>query len=88
MFCCISSNFAFGGRSVTLFMDHGTMSCLMFKLLKATPPPRKVKERMRQMSVPCVVNSAQPSQVVVSAKSIIVMNVLMPTLVGKRSFIS
>ena len=28
--CCISCNFAFGGRSATLLMDHGMMSCLMF----------------------------------------------------------
>ena len=32
VFCCISCNFAFGDRSVTLFMDHGTMSRLMFGL--------------------------------------------------------
>ena len=25
VFCCISRIFAFGGRSVTLFVDHGTM---------------------------------------------------------------
>ena len=30
VFCCISRNFAFGGRSVTLLMDHGTMSRVMF----------------------------------------------------------
>ena len=26
VFCCVSRSFAFGGRSVTLLMDHGTMS--------------------------------------------------------------
>ena len=26
VFCCILRNIAFGGRSVALFMDHGTMS--------------------------------------------------------------
>ena len=36
MFCCISCHFAFGGRSVTLVMDHGTMFRLMFALIKAT----------------------------------------------------
>ena len=30
VFCCISCNFAFGGRSVTLLMDHETISRLMF----------------------------------------------------------
>jgi hypothetical protein len=47
-----------------------------------------MKERMRQMCVPCVVRSAPPSQVVVSARNIVVINVLMPTLVGKTLFIS
>ena len=68
-------------------MDHGTMPRLMFGLVKATRPPRKMKERMRQMCAPCVVRSAPPSQVVVSARNIIVMNVLMPKLVGKRLFV-
>ena len=88
VFCCISRNFAFGGRSVTLLMDHGTMSRLIFGLIKATQPPRKMKERMRQMCVPWVVRSAPPSQLVVSAKSILVRNVLVPTLVGNKLFIS
>ena len=44
--------------------------------------------RMRQMHVHCVVRSAPPLQLVVSARSIIVMNVLMPTLVGTKLFIS
>ena len=60
----------------------------MFGLIKAIRPPRKMKERMRQMCVPCVVRSSPPSQVAVSARSIIVMNVLMPTLVVKRLFVS
>ena len=84
----VSRNFAFGGRSVTLLMDHGTMSHLMFGLIKATRLPRKMKQRMGPMCVPCVVKSAPPSQVVVSARNILVMNVLMPTLEGKRLFIS
>ena len=88
VFCCISRNFAFGGRSVTLLMDRGTMSHLMFGLIKATRPPRKMRERMRQMCVPCVVRRAPPSQVVVSARSIIVMNVSMPTIVGNNMSIS
>ena len=67
-FCCISRNFAFRGRSVTFVMDHGTMSCIMFGLIKATRPPCKMKERMRQMCVSCVVRSVPPSQLVVSAK--------------------
>ena len=69
-------------------MDHGTMSRLMFGLIKATHPPHKMRERMRQMCVCCVVKSALQSQLVVSAKSIIVMNLLMPTLVGNKLFIS
>ena len=52
LFCCISRNFAFGGRSITHLMGHGTMS-LMFGLIKATQPPRIMRERMRQMCV-CV----------------------------------
>ena len=48
--------------------------------------PRKMKERMRQMCLPCVVRSAPPSQLVVSARSIIVINVLMPTCVGNKLF--
>ena len=87
MFCCISRNFAFGDKSVTLLLGHGTMSCLMFGLIKATQPPRKMRERMR-LCVHCVVKSAPPSQFVVSARSIIVTNVMMPTLVGNKLFIS
>ena len=34
-------------------MDHGTMSRLMFGLIKATRPPRKMKERIRQMCALC-----------------------------------
>ena len=37
--------------------------------------------------MPCVVRSVPPSQVVVSARSIIVMNVLMLTVVGSKLFI-
>ena len=58
VFCCISRNFAFRGRSITLLMDHGTTSRLIFGQIKATRPPRQMKERMRQMCVPCVVRSA------------------------------
>ena len=39
------------GRSVTLIMDHGTMSRLMFGLIKATRPPRKMKEREGEADV-------------------------------------
>ena len=88
VFCCIAHNFAFGGRSVTLLMGHGTMSRLMSGLIKATQPPRKMRERMRQMCVRCVVISAPPSLFVVSAGSIIVMDVFMPTLVGNKLFVS
>ena len=45
--CCISRNFAFGGRSVTLLMDHGTMSRLPFGLIKEIHPPCKMRESMR-----------------------------------------
>ena len=47
VFCRISRNFAFGGRSVTLLMDCGSMSLLMFGLMKATQPARRMRERMR-----------------------------------------
>ena len=51
------------------------MPCLMFGLIfgliKATQPPRKMRERMRQRCVLCVIKSAPPSQFVVSAQSII-----------------
>ena len=87
MFCCISRNFAFGGRSVTLLMDYGTMSRVMFGLIKTTQRPRKRSERMRQRCVLCVVKSAPPSRFVVSARSIIVLNVLMPTFVGIILFV-
>ena len=40
------------------------------------------------MCVPCVVRSVPLSQLVVSARCIIVMNVLMSTLVGNKLFIS
>ena len=92
VFCCISRNFAFGGKSVTLFMRHGTMPRLMFGLIKATRLPRKMRERMGQMCVCRVVRSAPPSQFVVSAKSIIggpiVTNLLMPTHMGNKLFVS
>ena len=70
-------------RSVTLLMDHGTMSRLMFGLIKATQPPCKMRERMRQMCVPAVVRSTLPSQLVASAKSIIVMNAQTNCLLAK-----
>ena len=59
VFCCISRNCASGGRSVTHLMDHGTMSRLMFGLIKATWPPRKMRERMRQMCVCLVLSKAK-----------------------------
>ena len=43
---------------------------------------------MRQMCVLCVVRSAPLSQIVVSARSIVVMNVLMPSLIGDKVFIN
>ena len=85
--CCISRNFAFGGRFATLFMDRGTMSRLMFGLIKATQLPRKMRERMRQRFVLCVVKSTPPSQFVVSARSINVLKVLTPILVGIILFV-
>ena len=42
---------------------------------------------MRQKCVCCVVTSVPPSQVVVSVKSTIVLNVLTPTLVGPMLFV-
>ena len=81
VFYCIFLSFACGGRSATLLMDHGTMFCLMFGRTRATRPPRKMRERMRQC-VRCVVTSAPPSQFMVSVRDTIVVNVLTPTLVG------
>ena len=64
------------------------MSRLSFGLIKATQPPHKMRDRMRQMCVCYAVRRAPPpSQFVVSARSIIVTNVLMPTLVGNKLFV-
>ena len=87
VFCCILRNFAFAGKSVTPPMDHGSMSRLMFGLTKATRPPCKMRQRMRQNCVCCVVRSAPPSQLVMSVRSSIVLNVLTPTLVGAMLFV-
>ena len=62
VFCCILHNFASGGKSDNLLTDHGSMSRLMFGLTKATRPPRKMRQRMRQKCVCCVARSAPPSQ--------------------------
>ena len=59
----------------------------MFGLIKATQPPGKMRERMRQRCVLCVAKCAPPSQFVVSARSIVVLNVLTPTLVGIIRFV-
>ena len=82
VFCCILRNFAFAGKSVTPPMDHGSMSRLMFGLTTATRPPCKMRQRMRQKCVCCVVRSAPPSQFVMSVR-----NVLTPTLVGAMLFV-
>ena len=87
VFYCIFLNFAFGDRSTTLLMDHGSMLRLIFGRTRATRPPRKTRERMRQKCVRCVVTSAPRSQFVVSVRSTIVLNVLTPTLVGVVLFI-
>ena len=87
VFCCILRNFAFAGKSVTPPMDHGSMSCLVFGLTKATRLPRKMRQRMRQKCVCCVVRSAPSSQFVMSVRSTIVLNVLTPTLVGAMLFV-
>ena len=86
-FCCILHIFASGGNSVTPPTDHGSMSRLMFGLTKATRPPDKMRQRMRQKCVCCVANGAPPSQFVMSVRSTIVMNVLTPTLVGPMLFV-
>ena len=67
--------------------DHGSMPRLMFGLTKATRPPRKMRQRMRQKCVCCVARSASPSQFVMSVRSTIVLNVLTPTLVGPMLFV-
>ena len=87
VFCCILHNFASSGKSVTPPTDHGSMSRLMFGLTKATRPPRKMRQRMRQKCVCCVARSAPPSQFVMSVRSTIVLNVLTPTLVGPMLFV-
>ena len=68
-------------------VDHGSMSCLMFGRTKATRPPRKMRQRMRQKCVCCVVRSAPLSQFVMSVRSTIVLNALTPTLVGAMLFV-
>ena len=87
VFCCILHDFASGGTSVTPPMDHGSMSHLMFGLTKATRPPRKMRQRMRQKYVCCVANGAPPLQFVMSVRSTIVPNVLTPTLVAPMLFV-
>ena len=67
--------------------DHGGMFSLMFGLTKATRPPRKMRQRMRQKCVCCVARSAPPLQFVMSVRSTIVLNVLTPTLVGPMLFV-
>ena len=54
---------------------------LMFGLINATQPPCKMRKRMRQRCGLCVAKSSPPSQFVVSARSIILLNVLTPTVV-------
>ena len=88
VFCCILHNFASGGKSVTPPTDHRSMSRLMFGLTKATRPPRKMRQWMRQKCVCCVAKSAPPSRLVMSVRSTIVLNVLAPTLVGPILFLS
>ena len=76
-------------------MDHGSMSRLMFGLTKATRPPRKMRQRMRQKCVCCVVRSLlccqKRSTVTVCDECkehcCIVLNVLTPTLVGAMLFV-
>ena len=63
------------------------MSRLMFGLTKATPLPRKMRQRMRQKCVCCVAKGAPPLQFVMSVRSTIVLNVLAPTLVGPMLFV-
>ena len=67
--------------------DHGSMSRLMFGLTKATRPPRKMRQRMRQKCVCCVARSAPLSQFVMSVRSTIVLNVLTPTFMGPMLFV-
>ena len=83
----ILHSFASAGKSVTPPTDHGSMSRLMFGLTKATRPPLKMRQRMRQKCVCCVAKGAPPSQFVMSVRSTIVLNVLTPTLVGPRLFV-
>ena len=86
-FCCILHSFAPAGKSVTPPTHHGSMSRLMFGLTKATRPPRKMRQRMRQKCVCCFAKGAPPSQFVMSIRSTIVLNVLTPTLVGPMLFV-
>ena len=59
----------------------------MFGLTKATRPPDKMRQRMRQNCVCCVARSAPPLHFVMSVKSTIVLNVLTRTLVGPMLFV-
>ena len=87
VFCCILHNFAFRGKSVTPVTDHRSMSRLMSGLTKATWPPRKMRQRMRQKCVCYVAKSAPPLHFMMSVRSTIVLNVLTPTLVGPMLFV-
>ena len=87
VFYCMFLSFAFGGRSATLLMDHGAIFRLMFGRTRATRPPRKMRERMRQKFVRCVVTGVPPSTFLVIVRTTIVLNVLTPTLVGIILFI-
>ena len=86
-FSCILHIFASGGKSVTPPTDHGSVSRLIFGLTKATRPPCKMRQRMRQKCVCCVAKGAPPLHFVMSVRSTIVMNVSTPTLVGPMLFV-
>ena len=77
--CCILPNFAFAGKFVTPLMGHGSLSRLMLGLTKATQPPHKMRQRMRQQCVCCVVKGALPLQFVMNVRITIVLAVLTPT---------
>ena len=82
VFCCISRIVAFRGRSVTLLVDYGTMSCLVFGRVKAAQPPPEMRERMRQGCVLCVVKSAPRSQFMPTLLGIILLGTYFGTTVA------
>ena len=83
--CCISHNFALGGKNGISLMVHGTMCRRMFGPLLMTQalPHEMIVMKMMKTFVLCVVTNAAP-QFVGSAMRGIALSVLTLTLVGMK----